>query len=259
MFGMSIIQVILILLIVIVASWDVYGPQSLFFYQNIPTGLLIGLVLGDWQTGLYIGSAVALMGLGIIGAGGASIPSYFMTTVVATIVGIQTGLGYEAGILIGVPAGMLNIYLDVLIKTVLVYVTNHIEGLVDKGDYKKASALTHTGMILNILQYVIPVCVIIFFGEDVTNAIVNMMPAFVYSGLTVAGKLLPAVGLAALINFMPWQKHWIYMLLGYVLAVYAGFSTMAVSLIGIIVAVAHYKSNSNNNSAVANNGGLEDE
>jgi PTS system mannose-specific IIC component len=258
MFGMSVFQVVAILLVVVIATLDTYGPQSLFFYQNIPTGLIIGFILGDWQQGLYIGSAVALMSLGVIGAGGASIPSYFMTTVVTTIVAIQSGVGYEVGLAVGIPVGMLNIYLDVLIKTALTFFANKSEEYVEKGEYEKGMRICYVGMFFNILQYVIPLCVVIFAGQAITQAIVDFMPAWLYSGLTVAGKLLPAVGLSALLNFMPIKKHFPYLIIGYVMAAYFGSSTLAVSLIGIALAFMFYQ-NQSNRQAVVVEGDMEDE
>lgn len=258
MFGMTLFQVLAILVVVIIAALDVYGPQSCFFYQNIPTGLVIGFILGDWETGLYIGSAIALMSLGIFGAGGASVPSYFMTTVVTTIVAIQSGVGYEVGLAVGIPVGMLNIYLDVLIKTALTFFANLSEELVMKGEFKKGLSVCYIGMVFNILQYVIPVAVVIFAGQAVTQAIVDLMPDWLYSGLTVAGSILPAVGLAALLNFMPIRKHFPYLIIGFVLAAYFGGTTLSISLIGVALAFMYYMANSDRQVAVAE-GDMEDE
>ena len=262
MFGMSIIQVLLILVYVGVCAWDTFGPQFMFFQSPLCIGLFIGLILGDWQTGLYIGAMLGLMSLGTVGIGGASVTNYTITTVVTTIVAIQTGAGYEVGRALGLPVGMINIYLDIMIKTVNVGIANTSQALVNKGEVEKGIRMLNLCMILNVLQYLVPVTIIIFAGEAVATALMNMMPAWLNAGLTVAGKLLPAVGLAALINFMPWRKHFPYMMIGYVAAAYLGLPTLAVSIIGIAAAVMFWQGQKNNQGAAVatgNVGGLEDE
>jgi mannose PTS system EIIC component len=256
MFGMSIFQVLLILLVVIVFALDVYGPQSLFFYWNIPVGLLVGLILGDWHTGLIIGATVGLMSLGVIGAGGASIPSYFLTCIVTTIVAIQSHAGIEVGLAIGIPVGMMSIYLDVFIKIINGYIASYSQAKINKKEFSKGINVLYSGMVLNILQYIIPVCFIIFAGQAITSAVVSYMPTWLFGGLTVAGKLLPAVGLAALLNFMPVRKHFAYLLVGYVFASYLGASTLAISILGISAAVIFYQRES---KMTAVEGGMEDE
>ena len=42
--------------------------------QPVTAGLIVGLIMGDLKTGLYIGATLQLMTLGISSFGGASVP-----------------------------------------------------------------------------------------------------------------------------------------------------------------------------------------
>ena len=62
----------------------VYFEQMLISTMTIGSnppilgGIVAGLVLGDIQLGLYIGTVLTLMSLGMYTFGGAAIPNYFL-------------------------------------------------------------------------------------------------------------------------------------------------------------------------------------
>jgi len=76
------------------------------------------------------------------------------------------------------------------------------------GDINRFDDYHYVAAVLNVLQYALPVAIIIFAGQGVTEAIVNAMPDWLSNGLQVAGKLLPVTGMAMLLNYMPVRKHW---------------------------------------------------
>lgn len=70
----SIIQVILVFLVTFVAAIDQFSfLESL--YQPLVTGMVIGLILGDLQTGLIVGGTYQLMTIGNMPIGGAQPPN----------------------------------------------------------------------------------------------------------------------------------------------------------------------------------------
>ncbi len=48
------------------------------------------------------------------------------------------------------------------------------------------------------------------------------LPAWVTGGLAVAGKLLPGLGIAMLLHYMPAKKYFNYILIGFVVSVLKG-------------------------------------
>lgn len=77
----------------------------------------------------------------------------------------------------------------------------------------------------------------IYFGANAVQSLVNNIPKFLMDGLTVASGLLPALGLALLLNSLWDAKIAVFMILGFVLIAYMNLPLIAVALIGTVIAV----------------------
>ena len=60
-------------------------------------------------------------------------------------------------------------------------------------------------------------------------------------GFKLAGGLLPVVGFAILLRYLPVQKKPQYVILGFVLAAYLGMTTLGVALVGLVAALIVYQ------------------
>ena len=114
MVNFTILQVVLLTLLAFIKHVDYYGIPMIFVNYAVFWGLITGVVMGDWQTGLVIGGTIQLMQLGVAGFGGSSIPDYGTMAIIATAYGVT--LGADTGLAIGLPVGMLGIQLDVIVK-----------------------------------------------------------------------------------------------------------------------------------------------
>src|SRR5699024_7323286 len=66
----------------------------------------------------------------------------------------------------------------------------------------------------------LPVFLALSFGSGVVESIVDILNnqlAWLGTGLTVAGAVLPAVGFAILLRYLPVKKHFPYLILGFVI------------------------------------------
>lgn len=59
-----------------------------------------------------------------------------------------------------------------------------------------------------------------------------MIPKWVTDGLTVAGGMLPVVGIAMLLHYMPIKKFIPYAIIGFVLAAYMNVPVLGIALVG---------------------------
>ena len=100
--------------IILVCAWmwgfTVIGMSVQLFSYGVAVlhGFVTGLIMGDVATGLTVGGTLCLMGLGVGGYGGSSVPDYAMGTVVGTVFAIATGGGVEAGLATGIPVATLG-------------------------------------------------------------------------------------------------------------------------------------------------------
>ena len=242
MFGMNILQAILIILFAGLMGADVMGPQHFLFWRS-PVGqcLITAAILGNPAAGLPVGASLALMSLGVVGLGGASVPNYRITSIVTTIVVVASNQPFEVGLAIGLPVGMMNVYLDVMIKTIGATLATNAQKDFEQHNFAKGYNTALVILAMNIGQYVLPVALVIFAGQPVVEALVNIIPDWLYNGLKVAGKILPVTGMAMLLNYMPVKKHWQYLVLGFVLFSYLKLAILPIGVIGLVIAVCYYK------------------
>ena len=78
-------------------------------------------------------------------------------------------------------------------------------------------------------------------GGDVITAIVNNIPAVIQSGLAQSGNLLPALGIAMLIQLTFDKKFAAFLFLGFALVAFFNVSTIAAAVIGVICAYVYYQ------------------
>ena len=98
----SIIQVALVFIVTFVAAIDQFNfLESL--YQPIVTGAVIGLILGDLNTGLLVGGTYQLMTIGNMPIGGAQPPNAVIGGIMAAILAIATGLEPNAAVGLAIP------------------------------------------------------------------------------------------------------------------------------------------------------------
>ena len=103
----SVIQVALVFIVTFIAAIDQYNfLESL--YQPIVTGAVIGLILGDLNTGLLVGGTYQLMTIGNMPIGGAQPPNAVIGGIMAAVLAIATGLEPNAAVGLAIPFALLG-------------------------------------------------------------------------------------------------------------------------------------------------------
>jgi PTS system N-acetylgalactosamine-specific IIC component len=114
----GIIQILLIAIITFVAAIDQFSfLESL--YQPIVMGPVVGLILGDVQTGLIIGGSYQLMTIGSMPVGGAQPPNAVIGGIMATVFGITMNISEpQAALALAIPFALLGQYAVTIVFTV---------------------------------------------------------------------------------------------------------------------------------------------
>ena len=237
------VQLWQMILVVIYGAFINYEKNSTMLgtYQPVTAGFVVGIILGDIPTGLFIGGSLQLMSLGISNFGGASVPDYQTAAIISTFITIATKQNPEIGITIGIPVALLMVQLDVIRNTLGIFLVNRAEKAVEKKQYKTIGRMQFLGFILTIATTGIPVLLAVVFGIDFINIILEHTPEWIITGLTVAGGMLPAVGIALLLRYLPVKDYISYLLIGFVLVVYMNVSILGVSIIAVAIALIIYK------------------
>ncbi|AOW73522.1 PTS sorbose transporter subunit IIC [Pediococcus acidilactici] len=245
-----------ILLLTIYAGFAIYDGNNTTFGTVKPTmaGFVAGLILGDVQTGLIVGGTLNLLVLGVGNFGGSSMPDYMTGALLGTAFAVMSGKGAQFGATLAVPIGLLMIQLDVLARFCNTFFQHRAEKLVRENKLKKAAHMNLMGIIPTSLSRMIPVFLALVFGTKFVQTIVNNLPMWLMDGLKTAGGILPALGIAILLRYLPLSKNFAFLLIGFFLAAYLKVPVMGAAIIGLAMALIAFTMNDpKNESAVTNN------
>lgn len=245
-----------------IAMVDAVGPKVLLGVLPLFGGLITGVILGDPTTGLLIGAYMQLVSLGLIPIGGSVPPDMTSATLFFTAVAILQGIEVVApggvtetgAALFGfaLAVAFIGQQLDILTRTVNISLIHAAERKIEEGDIKGVERLHFIGFIPWGLSRAIPTFFAVWLGGEYIEEFVVFMET--YAGWALAGlagmaTILPAVGLAILLSFLPFRKNPAYFAVGFIVslltlvALYgaqiAGFDWIALliaSIIGVFVA-----------------------
>lgn len=237
---MQIWQIILISLLAFLKKIDHKGPQ-IAIYNSMLWGGLAGLVMGDFKTGLVIGGTFQLMSLGVTSIGGSSVPDYQIGAIISTAIAVSTGQGAEMGITIGLPVAMACIQLDVLQNLLDGWLVRKAQRYCERGEFRKMNAMIWLCIPGTGLSTAIPAFIAAAFGPAVVETLMGYLPAWFLPGLSIAGKILPVCGIAALILYMPVKRYFEYLLFGFVLSAYLNVPILGTVIVGLGFAHMVYK------------------
>lgn len=233
-----------ILLLTMYSAYQILDELTINTSAGSPVfaGFITGLVMGDLKTGLLIGGSLQLMVLGVGTFGGASRIDATSGAVLATAFSVAQGLNPEKAIAtIAVPVATLLVYTDILGRFSTTYFAHRIDRHVDNFDYKAIERNYLLGAVPWALSRALPVFLALAFGAGLVeslNAAVDSVP-WIASGLTLAGKMLPGLGFAILLHYLPVKRNIHYLALGFGLTamltvVYGNLQTVGGALAGVV-------------------------
>ena len=230
------------------------------FEQPLIGATLVGLVLGDVQTGLAVGAATELVSMGLVQVGAAVPPDMVLGGIVAAAFACLTGASAETAMTIAIPVAVLGQLLGIVFRSIIVFLGHMADDAIEKGRFKVAYRMHIVwGTVLYSLMYFLPIFVAVYVGTDVVQAVVDMIPDWVTNGLNVASKILTAYGLALLLTMMINKGMTVFLILGFALASYLGLSVTAVSIFAVILALIlmSLKYGDGSGAAMASAGGAD--
>ena len=211
--------------------------------RPIVAGPLVGLLLGDVKTGIILGASLESIFMGISAIGG-SIPSdptaaTFITVAFAILMGDDT----EAGLALAMPIGTLMISFSSIFTPLWGSLAPYWEKIAAEAKPKK---LLGQSVVITILQISVSAIVMFFaiaYGTEGLSSLMNVLPAWVMTGLGAASSMMIGVGIAILTSMIWDGKVGVFFFLGYVLAKALSLSTLMIAVIGITIAVTIFFQN----------------
>ena len=235
------VQALLIAILAGLAQMD-----SRIFGQNLidrplVTGSIVGLILGDFQTGIIVGASLELVWLGIVNIGGATPPDVISGGILGTAFAIIGGFDTETAIAVAMPIALLAQSLGILIRIINTGLNHRADVHAAKGNDKGVDRILYTGAILFFLFASVPVFFGVFFGAEAVGTLVAAIPERILYGMRMSAGILPALGMAILMRFIYDKTTAPFLFIGFVMSAILGMSMISISIVGAAVAYAIFR------------------
>jgi PTS system N-acetylgalactosamine-specific IIC component len=229
------IQALLIGIWAGIAGIDLFNGL-IHIHRPLVTGVVVGLILGDFKTGLIAGATLELVWAGMVPLAGAQPPNVVIGGVIGTAFAILTKQAPEVAVGVAIPFAVAVQSCITLLFTAYSPIMHKMDQYALAGDTKAIDRLTYLGPVILFVFYFAISFLPIYFGADKAAAIVNSLPEWLISGLGIAGGIMPAVGFAMLLKIMFKINYAPFFAIGFVAAAYLGMPILAIAVIGIAIA-----------------------
>lgn len=235
------LQAFLVALFVTIAFIDSHTFQTHIF-RPIFVGPVVGLIMGDFQTGLTVGVTVELMFLAVIFVGTAVPPNPTISTAIATAVAILGGGGTELAVATALPVSFIGQIAETVQNSIInVYFMHRVDDAVERLS-TKGIVLNNTvfPMLMNAVLYGLPTFLAVYFGADYVAKIINAIPDKIITGLSVGGGMVGAVGFALLLSSIKTKSMWPFLFLGFFFAAYLNINMIGIALLAVVFSALYY-------------------
>lgn len=209
-----------ILLLTLYSAYQICDELTIVSSAGSPVfaGFVTGLVMGDMATGLTIGAALQLTVLGVGTFGGASRIDATSGAVLATAFSVAQGIKPELAVsTIAVPVAALLTYFDILGRMTTTYFAHRVDAAIERFDYKGIERNYLLGALPWMASRALPVFLALAFGGAFVQSVVNWVDSvkWLANGLLLAGRMLPGLGFAILLHYLPLKRNLHYLALGF--------------------------------------------
>lgn len=233
-----------ILLLTLYSAYQICDELTIVSSAGSPVfaGFISGLIMGDMATGLAIGASLQLMVLGVGTFGGASRIDATSGAVLATAFSVSQGIDPELAVsTIAVPVAALLVYTDIAGRFSTTFFAHRVDAAIERFDYAGIERNYLLGAIPWALSRAFPVFLALAFGGGFVDAMVKTIEQYqwIANGLTLAARMLPGLGFAILLHYLPLKRNLHYLAVGFALTamltvLYGNVSALGGAVAGIV-------------------------
>ncbi|HEM6841660.1 TPA: PTS sugar transporter subunit IIC [Providencia stuartii] len=238
---------LLIALIAGIAGVDLFNGLT-HFHRPVVIGPIVGLILGDVQTGLLVGGTLELVWMGMVPLAGAQPPNVVIGGIIGTTFAIMTHADPKVAIGIAVPFSIAVQGCITLLFTLYSPMMHKCDEMVKKLNWRGIEMVNYFGILILFSFYFIVAFLPIYFGADAASAMVQKAPQWLLDGLTVAGGMMPAIGFSLLMKIMMKKTYVAYFILGFISVTFLNMPIIAVALGAFAIALIDFFNRTRNDN-----------
>ncbi len=236
-----IVSAILVALLATCGQWWFFGPITKCLVYPLTTGTLVGVFMGDPMTGMIAGASIQLIYLGWISAGGTMPSNTIVAGIFGTAMTILSGADPTMAVTFAIPFSMLGLLLNQVYMTVNAAWIHRADKILEKGNITGVRLMNFVpSFFMAFLLYGVPAFAMVMFGSQWAESMLSAVPESVISALQVVGGIMPALGIAMLLNYLGKKKLIPWFFGGFFLTEYAKLDLTAISIFSAIIAIVLY-------------------
>lgn len=251
-----------------------FGMSGGFYVVGRPlvAGLLVGIAFGDIQAGVACGLAVQAVFIANLSTGGATNSEITYAAYGGIGLALATTKNPAVAVTLSVLLGQTFGLIFYNTRMALYSFWNNRAQLAAENNDTHGIMLNHLiyPQITTFLIRAVPIFLAIYFGANLVEWLLKSVPEVITHIISVLGGVLPALGIAMLMNIVIKSKiQLIFFFAGFVLLAFAQLSMIAIVFISALVAYLYYVASARpsttsaqettTNNTVASNGVFEDE
>ncbi|MGI6607366.1 MAG: PTS mannose/fructose/sorbose/N-acetylgalactosamine transporter subunit IIC [Erysipelotrichaceae bacterium] len=210
-----------------------YSWIDRFTWYPLIHAFVYGIITGRMQECMIIGSAISVLYVSLVAAGGnlpadstaagtIAIPIALMNNYdVATAVTLAATVAILGNLILPIQFNMMNI------------ITHVADKHAAEGDFK---GLYRTNFLAWIIVFILrfpAAFATVYYGAGVIDVVMKILPEWIVNGLTVAGGILPSLGIAATLFVINKPQYIPIFLIGYFFVVLFDISLIGAAIFGI--------------------------
>ena len=207
---------------------------------------LIGLVLGDLNSGIMVGGTLEIIAVGWMNIGAAIAPDAALASVISTILVVAGKQPIDTAIGLAIPLAAAGQVLTIIVRAITVGVQHAADNAVKTGNLSTITWLHLGALIMQAMRIAIPAVIVAStVGSESVQNMLNAIPDVVTGGLKVAGGIIVVVGYAMVINMMRAPHLMMFFFVGFVVAAFTNFNLVALGILGMAMAYFYIQMHQN--------------
>jgi len=212
---------------------------SSMLLQPVVIGVFVGLITGKMADAMIIGAALQLVYLGVTSTPGGNVPSDpALAGTIAIPLGVMAGMSPAVAIALAIPFGVLGVFVDQLRRSTNAGWVHMADKYAEKGDTRGIiyAAFLFPALAGFIIRFPL-VFVINYFGVDVVDKIMAVIPTWLMHSFEIMGGILPALGFAITLMVIGKKSLIPFFIIGFFAVIYLELDIMAMALFAICIAL----------------------
>ncbi|WP_294836917.1 PTS system mannose/fructose/sorbose family transporter subunit IID [uncultured Lactobacillus sp.] len=235
------LSALLVATLATISQWWFFAPVTRCLTYPLTTGLLVGLFMGNPMLGMLSGATIQLVYLGWINTGGVMPSNTMVAGIFGTALTILSGASPTLAVTFAVPFSLIGLLMVEIYQSVNSFWVHRADAELARGNVKAIRFLNYVpSLIVAIIVYGIPAFCLVFFGRGWAQGMLNMIPKSLTTALEVVGALMPALGIAMLLNYLGKKSLIPYFFIGFFLTAYLKLQIMAIAIFAGLLAYLLY-------------------